>query len=582
LTETFVRDGESLETPLKLPFPRSGSHNFRRMKLLTLLWVLSISFPLLAQQADFQIVTSGPHHVVQGQFMYFLIQGQVLTGTSDLLGHAVVPTISGLPGGATAEFVNLNRFCCLTNLWTVDTANPVKISTSRFTQLGAYPLTIVYITAGGLLRSTTYTIFVDPMPTLAPWDGLPYRFPPSLTGLNQWTSDRVIFGRMHCTSNEGVLWEGFAWYYDGERVYYQIADATGDPSWNDCALLEQSIYRPDVLKNNGWIYGYEVFPHGLAMNYRRTGDPLSRQAVIELGEQGTSSSFPNAAWSIDWSASREVAYGIEAGLVDQSLGSPPTPKFQDQVEMLLGDFDQWFVSKNAAYVQPFMVGLAAEALIQYWDVSRDPRVTPVLQMAADQLWMQSWNAACACFLYYNGDGTTSQSQDLNLLIAPLYGWVFQQTGSENYRNMGDQIFNSGVTGAWLFGGKQFSQNYRWSDKYVQWRNATRPAGAAGYISANPSLCVLSNNQCTSYINWMTTGISTAQVWVGVNNGPESLFAMALSCSNNNCAVPWIQGTNSVYTFTLYDCDGTTCTNTDHGNATVVASARISGVASGNP
>jgi hypothetical protein len=559
-------------------FPHGGFCNLRRLKLLTLFCALSIGFPLLAQPADFQILTSGPHHVVQGHFMYFLIQGQVLTGTSALLGNGVVPTISGLPGGATAEFVTLIRFCCLTSLWTVDTANPVKISTSLSTQVGAYPLTIVYVTAGGLLRSTTYTIFVDPMPTLTPWDGLPYRFPPSLTGLGQWTSDRVVFGRMHCTPNEAQLWETNAWYYDGERVYYQIADATGDPSWNACALLEQSIYRPNVLKYDGWIAGYEVFPHGLAMNFKRTGDPLSRQAVVDLGQLSTYSSFPNADRMIDWSVAREVAYGIEAGLVDQGLGSAPTPNFQDQVEMLLGDFDQWFISKNAAYVQPFMVGLAAEALIQYWDVSRDPRVTPLLQLAADQLWLQSWNAGCACFLYYNGDGTTSQSQDLNLLIAPLYGWVFQQTGSENYRTMGDQIFNSGVTGAWLYGGKQFSQNYRWSDKYVQWRSALRPEGSAGNISANPNPCVLSANQCTSYINWKTTGTSSAQVWVKINNGPESLYGMALSCSNNNCAAPWIQGTSSVYTFTLYDCDGTSCNNTDHGNALVVSSIQVTGVA----
>jgi len=577
LTEIIVPDGECMGIPLKLPCPQNGFYNLLRLNFFLLFWAFSISFPLLAQPADFQIVTSGPHHVVQGHFMYFLIQGQVVTGTSSLLGNGVVPAISGLPAGATAEFVTLKRFCCLTNLWTVDTANPVKISTSQSTPVGTYPLTIVYTTAGGLQHSTTYTIFVDPMPTPAPWSGLPYRFPPTLTGLDQWTSDRVVFGRMHCTPNEAQLWETNAWYYDGERVYYQIADATGDPSWNACALLEQSIYRPGVLKYDGWIYGYEVFPHGLAMNYQRTGDPLSRKAVVDLGQLGPYSSFPNADRMIDWSTAREIAYGIEAGLLDQSLGSAPTPNFQDQVEMLLGDFDQWFVSKNTPYVQPFMVGLAAEALIQYWDVSRDPRVPSMLQLAADQLWSQSWNAGCACFLYYNGDGTTYQSQDLNLLIAPLYGWVFQQTGSENYRNMGDQIFNSGVSGAWLYGGKQFSQNYRWSDKYVQWRNASRPAGAAGNISANPSLCVLTGNQCTSYINWLTAGISTAQVWVRVNNGPESLYAMALSCSNNNCAVPWIQGTGSVYTFTLYDCDGTVCSNTDHTGATVVASVQVTGI-----
>ena len=51
----------------------------------------------------------------------------------------------------------------------------------------------------------------------------------------------------------------------------------------------------------------------------------------------------------------------------------------------------------------------------------------------------------------------------------MYGWVYQQTGAQIYRDEGDELFNYGVAGAWLDGGKQFSQNYRWSQKYVEWR-----------------------------------------------------------------------------------------------------------------
>src|SRR5664279_3123272 len=108
------------------------------MKFRTLLLALSLvwCFSLSAQPADFKIITSGPHHVAQGRLMYFLIQGQVLTGTAGMLGNYVIPTISGLPSGATMEFVNLNRFCCTTSLWTIDTLNPVKLSTSQATQVG--------------------------------------------------------------------------------------------------------------------------------------------------------------------------------------------------------------------------------------------------------------------------------------------------------------------------------------------------------------------------------------------------------------------------------------------------------------
>ena len=82
------------------------------------------------------------------------------------------------------------------------------------------------------------------------------------------------------------------------------------------------------------------------------------------------------------------------------------------------------------------------------------------------------------------------SPDLNLLIAPVNGWVYQQTGAQIYRDQGDQIFNAGVSGAFLSGGKQFSQNYRWSQKYVEWRNLGQPTGQnTGPTAGQPALSV---------------------------------------------------------------------------------------------
>jgi hypothetical protein len=83
---------------------------------------------------------------------------------------------------------------------------------------------------------------------------------------------------------------------------------------------------------------------------------------------------------------------------------------------------------------------------------------------------------------------------------------------------------------------------------------------------NPNSCVPSGNGlCTSYITWTTTGMASAQVWVRVDAGPESLFGAGLSCSNQDCAAPWIQG-NGEYIFTLYNCDGAACSDTDHRGA----------------
>jgi len=105
----------------------------------------------------------------------------------------------------------------------------------------------------------------------------------------------------------------------------------------------------------------------------------------------------------------------------------------------------------------------------------------------------------------------------------------------------------------------------------QWALYYRQAAS---ISASPNPCVLSSSLCTSFITWSTTGVSNAQVWVTVGSGPDSLFATAVSCSGTACAAPWIQGGGFVYTFTLYDCSSVMCTSTDHGNAPVLSSVRV--------
>jgi hypothetical protein len=49
------------------------------------------------------------------------------------------------------------------------------------------------------------------------------------------------------------------------------------------------------------------------------------------------------------------------------------------------------------------------------------------------------------------------------------------TGAERHLDRGDAIFAGGVRGAWLYAGKAFSQNYRWSFDYVKWRS--QPPGS---------------------------------------------------------------------------------------------------------
>ncbi len=95
----------------------------------------------------------------------------------------------------------------------------------------------------------------------------------------------------------------------------------------------------------------------------------------------------------------------------------------------------------------------------------------------------------------------------------------------------------------------------------------------GTISASPNPCGLSGFLCTAYITWNTTGLSNAEVWVRVGNGPESPFAFATFCSNTDCPAPWIEGGGAVYTFTLYDCSSVNC-EIDHTKAPEVGAVQV--------
>jgi hypothetical protein len=280
----------------------------------------------------------------------------------------------------------------------------------------------------------------------------------------------IDYGRKHCDGDNANLHEGSPWYYDGEKVYYQIADYTNDETWNACAQKYENVYAPYVVANNGGIPFWRVFPHGLEMGFRRSGSAQALQALTFLNAVPYGSS--NIVHTISWKASREISYAVEAQFVAQSLSMPEGDYLYQHVESLIGMYDQWFISNTAQYAQPYMVGLAAEAMIKYYEVSQDPRVPWLLKIAADAMWERSWDPLSGSFFYYNEVNSFGPAPDLNLLIAPLYGWLFRQTGDATYRDRGDQIFESGVRKAWLGGGKQFSQNYRWSFSYIAWRNTT--------------------------------------------------------------------------------------------------------------
>src|SRR5947207_484476 len=179
-------------------------------------------------------------------------------------------------------------------------------------------------------------------------------------------------------------------YYDAERVFYQIADYTGDASWNTCAQRAQAVYRDQYVLSAaacwgggfGCVPGYWNFTHGLTLDFLRTGDDTSRNAVIELSRNAAfaADTTPLADTESAW-RSREVAYAIMSYINAEKVGAAPRARLPELVDQALGHMDQWFGSQSfrcpsicdpaAAvgqyYIQPFMVGLTSEALIMYFD-----------------------------------------------------------------------------------------------------------------------------------------------------------------------------------------------------------------------
>lgn len=331
------------------------------------------------------------------------------------------------------------------------------------------------------IPTVTPTVGYTPRPTVTP-NVTPTGSPVPIPNLALWESQMLTYGALHCSHlNDPFLSldsQLAATFYDAEWVFYQIGDYTGDENWYNCAQSAESIYRDSYLyPNNGQVPGYWNFSHGLTKDYFATGDANSRDAVVLLS--GNAAYAPEStplSWTEDAELSREVAYAIMNYLNAEQLGEPHRARCDQFVNQALGHLNQWFVLQTAPYVRPFMFALTAHALISYDTQKGDnPDILPAITRGANWIWDNMWLPGQGSFKYTNKETATGgqePSPDLNLLIAPVYAWLWHQTGNPIFRDRADQIFSGGVLGAWLVNAKQFNQNYRWSFDYLRWRNMT--------------------------------------------------------------------------------------------------------------
>ena len=437
----------------------------------------------LAQSSlQFSVWTAGPQSVARGRMAIVAASAYSVTGSAT----QVRATISNLPPNSRGYVIeDVTRFPNTALVDLVETFG-VKVVTTPQTPLGDYRITLAVVATAANGSKVTRTVEI-PLRVRAPAvppTKLP--FPPNTPapGLQKWEDNMRLYGKKHvnrnyvgcCEDQTGV------WYYDGARAFLQIFDHTGDSSYLDFARRIRTAYRDEMLKTKGLVK-YAIFPHGLREFYKRYGDQKSKDALLAMR---TDPGFGyRAQWGAPWNSSREMAYSLSLHVAAESVGlarkvetsmgfEPGETLFDEHLAIVMGHFEQWFVSERAKFVYPFMVGLSVEALIDYYEVSGDPEVLWLLKQAADKMYPNplTWHETSESMMIVeekSGVITRGPAPDLNMMIAPLYGWVFQQTGDVKYRDIGDRLFRSGAQKAYLDGGKQFSQNYRWSFKYLEWR-----------------------------------------------------------------------------------------------------------------
>ena len=454
----------------------------------------------LSGPQNYRVDLRGPSDVVQGHDLYVAVSTVLLSGVD---AHLFFDPPSGLPaGGSVHVLCNYNpamsneyadsfwdtagrQWCYFGN----DADFTIRVRTSPTTPPGAYVVTLPVVDGGNLARSITIPFNVLPVPPIATRQ---VSATTSIPGFDIWQQKMASLGQSWCNPLETMAFGYYAqvWFYDGARAYLQLSDYTNKPSqWAPCAtnIIEQ--YRDYVLRMNGAVQGYSVFPHGLAMNYWRTGDSKSMDAVIALA---TGSPYASSAGGVDVGLIRETSYLIETWTIAERLGQAHDARLDRAIDFALGYIDQFVTLNGTLLNQPFYDGLLAEALIQYYELTNDVRVPGAIKQLLDCVWANGWNANTQQMVYSTIDVPSDDATALTPLIAPAFAWYWAVTGDSVYRDRGDQLFSAGIGQDISYSGKVFTQSYRWTFDYVQWRQQGIPvpsAFLAGFTDPQSPLAV---------------------------------------------------------------------------------------------
>jgi len=306
------------------------------------------------------------------------------------------------------------------------------------------------------------------------WSGLPFS--------GTYDAKFTEWGDTHWSRSAGQ-WEYT--YYDRALAWYAAWWRTGDARYLERAETDVLAYRDDyVLPNNGGVPPRWVFPEGLAIHYILTGDPLSGDAIALMAKRMSEVGWLDNMLTTNYQDGRIQGRAVLAQLIAAEVGAPPLRDWNAElsrgIEHLLewyqvsGADGSWEMNQYCGGQANFQVSHALlEVLIRYHDlVNPDPRIPDVVRKSLNYMW-QWWDAGAQAFSYNTVEcaaGGTGPAVDLNMLIVFPFGWYYQVSGEDVYRQRGDDVLQAGLAKTFWSGHKQFNQSFMRSWRYPQYTN----------------------------------------------------------------------------------------------------------------
>jgi len=261
------------------------------------------------------------------------------------------------------------------------------------------------------------------------------------------------------------------------------------------------------------------------MKYWRTGDAQSRQAVEQMD---AASAWVGQGGSPSVKLVRETAYAVEVMTKNEQLTGQRDWHLARAVDYLLGDLDSFSGSDPDGYQQSFFNGLAMEALIQYYELTGDPRIPPAVKKLLDWISNNLWDSSSTKMRYNPLDVPANYENVDSNLIAPAFAWYWSLTGDPAYLTRGDEMFVHALDEDISYSGKIFVQNYRSSFDYVGWRSGAR-FSTTNPLANDPQVAPIIMDQfdvtqldtSSIQLSWRTSRPTTAQIDYGVSDFDQS-------------------------------------------------------------